>query len=193
MNVKSIIIGGVGGQGIILASEIVSQALFDSGWDVKKNEIHGMSQRGGSVVSFIRYGEKVHSPIVAEGEGDILLAFEKLEGLRNLPYIRKEGLAIVADTQMDPVPVMLGAMTYPDNIEQSIREYTSNFRLIDPMPSAKEIGNVKIVNVILLGALSRLLKDIDESVWLDTIKTMVKPSYLELNLKAFEAGRTLAG
>ncbi len=191
MSVKSIVIGGVGGQGIILASEIISNALFESGWDVKKNEIHGMSQRGGSVISFIRYGEKVFSPVVGAGNGDILLAFEKLEALRNLPFLKKDGLAIVADTKIDPVPVMLGATKYPEDIESSLRKHTSALYLLDTVPVTKQIGNIKIVNVLMIGALSRLMKDVDESVWLDSIKALVKPSFLELNLKAFEAGRDL--
>lgn len=191
MNTKSIVIGGVGGQGTILASEIISDALFKAGFDVKKSEIHGMSQRGGSVVSFIRYGDEVGSPIVGMGSADVLLAFEKLEALRYLNYLKQDGMALISDTSIDPVPVVLGNMEYPENIEATVQQRTFNTRVIDAVPTAKEAGNLKAANVVMIGLLSNHIPEVEDSVWEASIKNMVKPKFVDVNLVAFQKGKEL--
>ncbi len=190
--VKSIVICGVGGQGTILATEVVSKALFQSGFDVKKNEIHGMSQRGGSVVGFVRYGAKVLSPMVGIADADFLMSFEKLEALRNLPYLKPVGTAIVSNVEIDPVPVILDQIDYPKDIEQSLREGSSSSHLISTMELAQELGNTKVVNIILIGVLSNLIPEVEESVWIESVKGLVKPKFVDVNLKAFERGRNLS-
>lgn len=189
MDTKSILICGVGGQGIILASEVISYALFQSGFDVKKNEIHGMSQRGGSVISFIRYGDKVYSPVISKGEADYLMSFEKLEALRNLAYLKKDGNAIISDMEIEPVPVMLGKMEYPKNFDSMLAKQTKNINLLPAIKTAREIGNLKVVNIFLIGALSKSISEVKKESWLEAIRKMVKPSYVDINLKAFEMGR----
>jgi indolepyruvate ferredoxin oxidoreductase beta subunit len=190
METKSILICGVGGQGIILASDILSGALFLSGFDVKKNEIHGMSQREGAVVSFVRYGKKVFSPVVPLGEADALVSFEKLEALRNLPYLKKDGVAIVNTVEILPTPVQLGAAKYPANETAVIAARTKNVRFMNALETAKAAGNPRAANVVLLGALSRYIVQVKDSVWEEAIKRSVKSSFVESNLKAFFAGKT---
>lgn len=188
---QSILICGVGGQGIILASDVLSKALFLSGHDVKKNEIHGMSQREGSVVSFIRFGEKVNSPMVSLGEADYLLGFEQLEASRNLPYLKKEGVAVVNEYKILPTPVQMGLMEYPEGIEKNFAKVTSHTFFIDAMEAAKQVGNARAGNIILLGVLSRSLTDIHSEVWMQALSEHVKPQYLDLNKAAFELGRKI--
>lgn len=191
METKSILICGVGGQGIILASDILSGALFLSGFDVKKNEIHGMSQREGAVVSFIRYGKKVHSPVVPLGEADALVSFEKLEALRNLPFLKRDGTVIVNTTEILPTPVHLGMAKYPDNGEAVVGAVTKNFKFINALEAAKSAGNARAVNVVLLGALSARMPQVRENVWEEAIRRAVKSSFVDSNLKAFRAGKSL--
>jgi indolepyruvate ferredoxin oxidoreductase beta subunit len=191
MQTKSLVVSGVGGQGIILASEVISYALFKSGFDVKKNEIHGMSQRGGAVISFIRYGDKVFSPVIGKGTADFILSFEKLEALRVLPYLKKDGVLIVSDIEIEPVPVMLGFMKYPSDFDGKVGTVTKNCKMVPAVKGAKEIGNIKVVNIFLVGALSKYIPDIKEKVWKEAVEKMVKPSYIELNLKAFDMGRNM--
>lgn len=191
MNTKSIVIGGVGGQGTILASEIIGDALFQAGYDVKKSEIHGMSQRGGSVVSFIRYGDTVGSPIPAMGSADVLLAFERLEALRYLNYLRQDGMALISDTKMDPVPVILGSMTYPTELESTVDKRTTQYQVVDAVPVAKSAGNLKAANVVMIGLLSKYISEADDSHWETAIKKMVKPQYVDVNLVAFHKGKEL--
>ena len=191
MDTKAIILAGVGGQGIILASEIISDVLYTHGYDVKKNEIHGMSQRGGSVVSFIRYGNKVYSPVPAYGDVDILVSFEKLEAVRNLSYLKPDGWALIADVAIDPVPVLLGSMKYPENISDMLDEKCSNFKILNVNDAAKEAGSIKSVNVVIIGHLSNFFTEIRADEWKKSIEKLVKPAFIELNLKAFELGRSL--
>ncbi len=191
MDTKSILICGVGGQGIILASDILSFALFKKGFDVKKNEIHGMSQREGSVVSFIRYGDKVYSPVISQDEADFILSFEKLETLRNYNYLKKGGCVVMNNLEIPPTPVRLSLMEYPKDIELMIQKKAEILKIVDAFESAKKIGNAKAVNVILLGVLSNYIENIDNSIWEDSIKTFVKERYQALNLEAFEIGRRL--
>ncbi|NPV00753.1 MAG: indolepyruvate oxidoreductase subunit beta [Brevinematales bacterium] len=192
MESKSVVLCGVGGQGIILASEIISEALFRHGYDVKKNEIHGMSQRGGSVLSFIRFGDKVYSPVVKLGEADIVMSFEELEMLRNVHFLKKDGHAVTTDIKIDPVPVILGTAEYPQDIPAMLKKYTKNLCILDIENALREIGNVKAINVLVIGYLSHLLPEVKELTWKDAISGMVKPEFREMNLKAFDFGKQLA-
>lgn len=191
MNTKSIVICGVGGQGIILASDVLCQALFLTGLDVKKNEIHGMSQREGSVLGFIRYGEKVESPVVSIAEADGLLSFEKLEGLRNLGYLKPGGMAVVNTQEILPTPVQMGVMEYPQNIPDAFAKVTDRAKFVDAGSVAREAGNAKAVNIVLLGVLSQAMPEVKTETWHEAMKAFVKPAFLEVNLKAFDIGRSL--
>ncbi|NLM21256.1 MAG: indolepyruvate oxidoreductase subunit beta [Peptococcaceae bacterium] len=183
---KNILIVGVGGQGTILASRVLSNVLQKIGLEVKVSEIHGMAQRGGSVVTQVRYGQKVASPIIPEGQADIILAFEKLEALRWLTYLKEEGIILINDQRIDPMPVIIGAMEYPDALD-NIRQRTRNVLVIDALKAAQEAGNVKTVNIVLLGLLAKFM-NIDQDVWLETIEETVPSKFLQANLKAFKAG-----
>lgn len=184
---KNILIVGVGGQGTILASRVLSGVIQKIGKDVKVSEIHGMAQRGGSVVTQVRYGDAVASPIIPKGEADIILAFEKLEALRWLPYLKKEGSILINDQRLDPMPVIMGAAPYPVDALDTIRNERANVIVIDALQLALKAGNSKAVNVVLLGLLARYL-GIAKEMWLDVIKETVPAKYLEVNLKAFESG-----
>jgi indolepyruvate ferredoxin oxidoreductase beta subunit len=184
--VTNILIVGVGGQGTILASRVLSGVAQKTGLDVKVSEIHGMSQRGGSVVTQVRYGEKVFSPIIPFGQADIILAFEKLEALRWLPYLKKDGSILINDQQIDPMPVIIGAADYPEDA-LNIRSKHQKVTVTDALSMALEAGNAKAVNVVLLGLLSGHL-DIGKDIWLEVLKETVPSKYLEVNIKAFEAG-----
>ncbi len=188
--VTNILISGVGGQGILLASEILSEVLMRAGFDVKKNEIHGMSQRGGSVISHIRYGQKVYSSIIPEGQADVLLGFELLETYRYLPLVRQGGSVLANKLQIFPPPVTLGKESYPSDIPAKIAAAFPDSSLIDGLQLAIEAGNQRTVNTVLLGALSKQIA-IDDSCWQPTLRKMVPAKYLEENLKAFSLGRNL--
>ena len=185
--VKNILIAGVGGQGILLASEVISEVMLMAGLDVKKNEIHGMSQRGGSVVSHVRYGEKVYSSIIPEGEVDILFSFEMLETCRYLPLLRKNGRVIVNDWKIAPPSVALGKQAYPENITENIRQQFPTTTVVSGLDLALAAGNAKAVNTVLLGALSSIL-EFDRELWLTALRKMIPPRLLEVNLKAFDSG-----
>ncbi len=180
---KNIMIVGVGGQGTLLASRILGNTVINEGYDVKVSEVHGMSQRGGSVITYVKYGDKVYSPIVDKGEADIILAFELLEAYRALPYLKKGGKIIVNDQKIDPMPVISGIAKYPENITQKLPDAT----VVDALSLAKEAGNIKAVNVVLIGVMAKST-DIPYENWVETIKTTVPPKFLEVNLKAFELG-----
>lgn len=187
-DVKNILLAGVGGQGILLASEVLSEVMMLAGRDVKKNEIHGMSQRGGSVVSHVRYGEKVYSAIIPEGEVDILFSFELLETCRYLPLLRKNGQIIINNLKIAPPSVALGKQAYPENLTEEIAKQFPATTVINGLDLALEAGNPKTVNTVLLGALSKVL-DVDYELWIEALKKMVPERLLEINLKAFELGR----
>lgn len=187
-DVKNILLAGVGGQGILLASEVLSEVMMMAGKDVKKNEIHGMSQRGGSVTSHVRYGNKVYSSIIPEGEVDILFSFELLEAKRYLPLLRENGQVIVNNLKIAPPSVALGKQAYPDNLAEEITRQFPATRVINGLDLALEAGNPKTVNTVLLGALSKVL-DVDYQLWIDALNKMVPPKLLDINLKAFELGR----
>ena len=184
--VKNIMIVGVGGQGTLLASRILGNLLTSEGYDVKVSEVHGMSQRGGSVTTYVRYGEKVYSPIIGQGEADIILAFELLEAYRALPYLKKNGRMLVNAQQIDPMPVITGAATYPENIAGKLNGLVGA-TCIDALAAAKEAGNIKAVNVVLIGLLAKST-DIPYEKWIETIRTTVPAKFLNVNLKAFDIG-----
>lgn len=186
MTTKNIMIVGVGGQGTLLASRILGNTVINEGYDVKVSEVHGMSQRGGSVVTYVKYGDKVYSPIIDRGEADIILAFELLEAYRALPYLKKGGKIIVNGQQIDPMPVITGAAEYPENIAEKIAE-KADIKVIDALSLAKDAGNIKAVNVVLIGVMARST-DIEYEKWIETIKSTVPEKFLDINLKAFDLG-----
>ena len=179
---------GVGGQGTLLASEILCQVALASGRDVKKSEVHGMAQRGGSVVSQVRMGQKVHSPLIALGETDILIAFEKLEALRYAHFLGPDGMAMVNDQEIRPVTVSSGQAEWPEDLDGMLRSTFPKLEIIPALAMARELGNVRAVNLVMIGALWNHM-DVDESIWRDAIAALVKPQFVKLTLKAFEAVR----
>lgn len=188
---KSILIVGVGGQGTLLASKILGAAFIGCGCDVKVSEVHGMSQRGGSVVTYVKSGEggeKVHSPLIDFGEADIILSFELLEAARYLPYLKKGGTIITNTQRIDPMPVITGAAQYPEEIEGKLTAAGAKLVAVDALGMARAAGSEKSVNVALIGVLSKYL-EIEQGIWHNAIKSCVKPAFEALNLKAFELGR----
>lgn len=188
--ITNILLVGVGGQGILLASEVLSEAAMLAGFDVKKSEIHGMSQRGGSVVSHVRYGTEVFSPIVPEGEGDILFGFELMETVRSLPLLKAGGTVIANDLKISPPSVLMGQELYPAELDKRIKEQFNDFLLVDCQHIANEAGNVRTANTVLLGAISRRL-NIAEEFWITALEKMVPAKAVEVNKKAFMLGRAL--
>ncbi len=188
MNTKNIIIVGVGGQGTLLASKLLGRILLTKGFDVKVSEVHGMSQRGGSVITFVRYGDKVYSPIVDRGEADVILSFELLEAARWAEYLRTDGVIITNDRQIDPMPVITGAAQYPENLAEKLRAAGLRVDAFDALTLAEEAGTSKAVNLVLLGRLS-LSFDFPESEWMRAIEESVPEKFLEINKKAFLLGR----
>jgi len=188
--ITNILLVGVGGQGILLASEILAETFMLAGFDVKKSEIHGMSQRGGSVVSHVRFGREVFSPTVPEGEGDILFGFELLEATRALPLLRPGAKVVVNDYRIPPPSVLLGQASYPEDLAERIRASFVDFLLVDGLHLAQQAGDARAANTVLLGAVSKRLS-IDESVWQQALQNMVPKKVLELNRVAFAMGRAL--
>lgn len=189
-SITNILLVGVGGQGILLASEILAEAFMIAGFDVKKSEIHGMSQRGGSVVSHVRFGREVFSPVVPEGEGDILFGFELLETCRYLNLLRPGAKVVANDFRIQPPAVLLGQELYPENLQDAISARFPDFQLIDCLNIATEIGNPRVANTVLLGAVSKHLS-VEENSWQQALQKMVPAKALAVNLKAFESGRSL--
>ena len=187
---KSIMIVGVGGQGTLLASKIMGRVLMAQGYDVKLSEVHGMSQRGGSVVTYVKYGEKVYSPIVDLGEADFILSFEALEAARWLPYLKEGGTLITNNAEIWPMPVITGAAKYPENIVDKVSG-KANVVALDALKLATEAGSAKAVNIVLLGVLSKV-SDIPEEQWIDAIEKTVPAKFIEMNKKAFALGREAA-
>lgn len=182
----NIMIVGVGGQGTLLASRILGNAVIAEGYDVKVSEVHGMSQRGGSVVTYVKFGDKVYSPIIDKGEADIILAFEMLEAYRALPYLKKDGVIIANNQMINPMPVIIGAMEYPKDIEKKISNLV-NLECLDAAKLAKEAGNIKAVNVVLIGVMAKKT-NISYEKWVEIIKNTVPAKLLDVNLKAFDLG-----
>lgn len=186
---KNIMIVGVGGQGTLLASRIIGNTVIAEGYDVKISEVHGMSQRGGSVVTYVKFGDEVYSPIVDKGEADIILAFETLEAYRALPFLKKDGKMIVNTQEIDPMPVITGAAKYPEDIIGKLNN-KANLTSVDALTLAESAGNIKAVNVVLIGVMAKNT-DIAYEKWVATIKATVPEKFLEVNLKAFELGYNL--
>lgn len=188
--VKNILLVGVGGQGIILASKILSTGLIEAGYDVKMSEVHGMAQRGGSVTTQVRYGEKVHSPIIGQGEADLLVSFEEMEAMRWIDYLKPNGKLVINNYRIPSVPILTGEKTYPDGIKELLSEKIETVT-VEAMEVADRIGNSKTQNIVMLGALVGALK-LDEVNWENVIGELVKPKFVEINVKAFNEGKALA-
>lgn len=186
---RSILFTGVGGQGIILASKILSRALIDAGYDVKMSEVHGMAQRGGSVTTQVRFGKKVDSPIIGIGQADILVSFERMEAVRWINHLKKGGTAIINDYQIPSAPILIGVKDYPTGIDEFIKGHF-NTLIFDASEVAKKVGNIRTMNVIMVGALAKAL-DLEEINWEHVIEKEVKEQFLELNKKAFKEGYDL--
>jgi indolepyruvate ferredoxin oxidoreductase, beta subunit len=187
MKTKSILICGVGGQGILTASDLLSDVLLLAGCQVKKSEVHGMSQRGGDVISTVRYGDQVFSPLPALRETDYILAFEKLEALRNINYLSDTGIVLVNDFEWQPLPVAAGFEKYPQDVVAQLKKLAGELVLIPATRLAGELGNDKASNVVLIGLLASRM-DIDKKLWLEVIRRKVPPRFIDLNLAAFESG-----
>ena len=186
MNKLNIMIVGVGGQGTLLTSRIIGKVALNAGYDVKISEVHGMAQRGGSVVTFVRYGENVCEPVVEEGEADILIAFERLEALRYAHFLKKDGIIVVNDCRIDPMTVVIGASTYPENIIETL-EKEHKIYTIDGVNIAKELGNSKVLNSVVLGLSAKYI-GFSKEQWLNVLKSTVPQKTIELNEKAFLRG-----
>lgn len=188
-NITNIMIVGVGGQGSLLASRILGGVALKLNYDVKASEVHGMSQRGGSVVTYLKYGEKVYSPVICKGEADIILAFEQLEALRWLPYLKKDGLMITSTHKVNPAPVITGAMEYPKDIVKTIAGAGIKVIDVDAFALAAQAGNDKASNVVLIGILAKIMKDsIGKNVYIEALRDEINPRFFEANLAAFNLG-----
>ena len=185
---KSIMIVGVGGQGSLLASRLLGNVLLAQGYDVKVSEVHGMSQRGGSVVTYVKYGDKVYSPVIEKGEADAIISFELLEAARCLPYLKKGGHLITSTQQIEPMPVITGAAEYPAELEAKLREAGADLVAVDALSLAEQAGTSKASNVVLMGVLASKMDFADE-LWQKAIEECVPAKFLELNKKAFELGK----
>lgn len=183
---KNIMIVGVGGQGTLLTSRILGGITLDAGYDVKLSEVHGMAQRGGSVVTFVRYGEKVAEPIVEQRQADVLIAFEKLEALRYAHFLKKDGVLIINDQRIEPITVVTGAAQYPENIVENLEKEHTVYK-INAMEEAKKLGNAKVFNIIVLGMAAKHM-DFSKEAWIHVIEKTVPPKTVEINRKAFLAG-----
>ncbi len=183
---------GVGGQGVLLASDVLAEVGLRAGFDVKKSEVHGMAQRGGAVLSQVRWGDKVYGPLVGPGEVDYLVSFELLEALRWLQFLKPEGIAVVNDQRLPPLAVSSGGMEYPseERIRKALSEATKEYYIVPALAKAEELGTDRATNVVLLGALSKYL-DVPEKYWLEVIEERVPKKYIELNRQAFKAGQEL--
>ncbi len=183
----NLMIVGVGGQGSLLASKLLGRLLVDEGYDVKVSEVHGMSQRGGSVVTYVRFGEKVTSPIIDKGEADFIIAFEKLEAARYAEYLAKDGKVIVNTQEIDPMPVIIGAATYPSEILEALAAKGASIHTLDALTLATEAGSARAVNIALMGALAKSLP-IPYRKWIEAIGKTVAPKFVAVNEKAFALG-----
>ena len=186
MKTKSVMIVGVGGQGSLLASRILGHVFLEQGFDVKVSEVHGMSQRGGSVVTYIKYGDQVFSPIIEQGEADFLLSFEQLEAARWLPHLKKDGTMILSTQKIDPMPVIIGAAQYPENIIETLGEEHRVYT-VNATEEAKKIGNPRVFNLIVLGVAAQHM-DFTKEQWYEVIEKTVPPKTIEINKKAFDVG-----
>ena len=189
MTTKNIMIVGVGGQGSVLASKLLGHLLTKQGYDVKVSEVLGMSQRGGSVVTYVRYGDKVYSPVIDRGQADFIVSFEILEAARWLDYLSQDGQIVTSTQQIDPMPVLTGAMNYPENLLAEIQKTGAKVDALDCLKLAEQAGSSKAVNLVLLGRLSHYFTDITQEAWQEAISECVPQKFLDLNRKAFDLGR----
>ncbi len=187
MKTTSVMIVGVGGQGSLLASKLLGRLLVDEGYDVKVSEVHGMSQRGGSVVTYVRFGDKVYSPIVTDGEADVIIAFEKLEAARYARYLKADGKIVVNTQQIDPMPVIIGAAEYPVNVLSELTAKGVDVDALDALSLAEQAGSSKAVNIVLMGKAAKQF-DIPYDRWITAIENTVAPKFIEMNKKAFDLG-----
>ena len=187
MKTTNVMIVGVGGQGSLLASKLLGRLLIDEGYDVKVSEVHGMSQRGGSVVTYVRFGEKVYSPIVTDGEADVIIAFEKLEAARYARYLKADGKIVVNTQQIDPMPVIIGAAEYPVNVLSELTAKGVDVDALDALSLAEQAGSSKAVNIVLMGKAAKQF-DIPYDRWITAIENTVAPKFIEMNKKAFDLG-----
>ena len=188
METKNIMIVGVGGQGSLLASKLLGRLLLTKGYDIKVSEVHGMSQRGGSVVTYVRYGDKVYSPVIDKGEADFIVSFELLEAARWLEFLKPGGKIVTNIQQINPMPVITGAATYPADLVQKMKDAGADVEAFDALSVAEQAGSPKAVNIALMGRLSKFF-DFTEEEWLQAIRDSVPPKHIALNEKAFQLGR----
>ncbi len=191
METKNIMIVGVGGQGSLLASKLLGHLLMSQGYDVKVSEVHGMSQRGGSVVTYVRYGEKVYSPVIDKGEADYIVSFELLEAARWLPFLKKDGQIVTNTQQIDPMPVITGVAEYPEDLVNKLKATGAKVDALDCLSLAEEAGSSKAVNIVLLGRLSHYFA-LPEEAWMKSLEANVPAKFLDMNKKAFELGKNFA-
>lgn len=189
MATKNIMIVGVGGQGTLLASKLLGHVLLNQGYDVKVSEVHGMSQRGGSVVTYVRFGEKVYSPVIDKGEADVIISFEKLEAARWLEYLKPGGQIIMSTQEVEPMPVIIGAAEYPEQLVEKMQTAGAKVDAKDFLSIAETAGSSKAVNIALMGRFSTYFPEIPDGEWQKSIEACVPAKFLELNKKAFEMGR----
>jgi len=188
-NITNIMIVGGGGQGSLLASRVLGNTALRLNYDVKVSEVHGMSQRGGSVVTYVRYGEKIYSPVICKGEADIIIAFEQLEALRWLPYLKKDGIIITSTHKINPAPVMMGAAEYPKDIIKTIAGMGIKIIDIDAFDLARQAGTDKASNVVLIGVLAKLTSgNVGKDVYIEALRESISPKLFDVNLKAFNLG-----
>ena len=188
MKTTNVMIVGVGGQGSLLASKLLGRLLLDQGYDVKVSEVHGMSQRGGSVVTYVRFGDKVYSPVIDKGEADYILSFELLEAARWLEYLKPGGQVVVSTQQIDPMPVISGAAAYPEQLVEKMTAAGARVDAMDALTLAEQAGSAKAVNIVLMGRLSHYF-DLPEQAWQQALEACVPPKFLELNRRAFQLGK----
>ena len=191
METKGIVIAGVGGQGSLLASKLLGRVLVNEGYDIKVSEVHGMSQRGGSVITYVRYGDKVYSPVVQSGEADFLISFEKIEAARYVHLLKKGGVIITNTQRIDPMPVITGAAEYPDGLLDELRNKGIHIEALDALSLAEQAGSAKAVNIVLMGQLAKHFH-IEFDKWIAALEQTVKPQFAELNKKAFELGYNIS-
>lgn len=189
MQTKNILIAGVGGQGTLLASKLLGRLLLSAGFDVKVSEVHGMSQRGGSVVTYVRFGSEVCSPVIDRGEADCVVAFEQLEAARWLPYLKSGGTIVMNTQRLAPMPVITGAASYPDAIPEKLRAAGARVDALDALALAEQAGSAKCVNIVLMGRLSHYFPEIPEERWLEALDAVVPEKLRQVNRTAFALGK----
>lgn len=187
MDTKGIVICGVGGQGSLLASKLLGRVLMNEGYDIKVSEVHGMSQRGGSVITYVRYGEKVYSPVIQTGEADYVISFERIEAARYASLLKQDGVLITNTQRIDPMPVIIGAAEYPAEILDELRAKNVKLEAFDALALAEQAGSARAVNIVLMGQLAKHFH-IDYDKWITALEQLVKPQFVEMNKKAFALG-----